>query len=57
MKSSLGLYITFCFMYFIIAVNILVLDGKWNGITFWLCTVLFLIGIGFHVASRSKNKK
>jgi uncharacterized membrane protein len=54
-KSVTGMYLIMCIMQFIILANITIFNGKWNGITMSLCTLLFIVGTGFFVTAKNNS--
>lgn len=57
MRHSLFLYISICLMQLCILTNVTLLDGKWNGITMWLCTGIFIFASAVFSQSRKDASK
>lgn len=56
MKHSLILFISICLMQVCVLTNITLLNGKWNGITMWLCTSIFVFScVVFGLSRRDES--
>ena len=57
MKHSLILFIAICLMQLCVLTNITLLNGKWNGITLWVCTGIFIFACTIFGLSRKESSE